>query len=274
MDWNQAGTLALMAVELGLGGLVTGILAGLLGIGGGGILVPILFEVFRIQGVPEDVRMHLCVGTSLAIIIPTSLRSFSGHKAKGAVDMEIVRVMGPLVAVGVVSGAFIAAYASGGVLKTVYIISCALMSARLFAGGDRLNVGSEMPGALAQRIVGLVVGLFSTLIGIGGGVYITAFMSLYKRPIHQAVATASGFGPIIAIPAAIGYVIAGWKSAQLPPFSLGYVNLLAAVLVMPASVYAAPIGVKLAHGISRRALELAFATFLAVVSVRFLLTFF
>jgi uncharacterized membrane protein YfcA len=253
-------------------GLVMGVLAGLLGIGGGGILVPILFEVFAALGIDESVRMHLCVGTSLAVIMPTSLRSFYSHKAKGAVDMEIVRSMLVPVVAGVCMGVLVARYSNEDILKSVWAGAATAFSLKLFLGGDRWRLGDTIPGNPLRAIYGVFIGLISTLMSIGGGAFITMMMTLYGRPILTAVATSSGFGPMIAIPGTIGFVWAGWGAEGLPPGSLGYVNLLGAAIIISASVLAAPLGVRLAHGIPRRRLELAFATFLAIVALRFFWT--
>lgn len=272
MDQVTVGELAMLVLALTAAGFMTGILSGLLGIGGGGILVPVLYEAFGLLGVAQEHRMHLAVGTSLAIIIPTSLRAFRDQHAKGAVDMDVLSAMGPAVVVGVIAGIFVAANSTATVLKIVFIVSAVVMSIRLLIGAERLRLGSALPGRPHQLAWGLVVGLVSTLIGIGGGVYVSGFMALYGRPIHQALSTASGFGPLIALPGAIGYAWAGLAQADLPPGSIGYVNLIAALLIIPASVYAAPIGVRIAHGLSKRALELAFAAFLTTMAARFVVT--
>lgn len=265
----------MLAAVLLAGGLVTGVLSGLLGVGGGGILVPILYELFVIIDVEESLRMHLAVGTSLAIIIPTSLRAVQAHAKRGAVDFSIMRQIGPWVAVGVIAGVFVAAIAPGVALKAVFVASSALIALKLLAGGDRWILGSSLPEQPIPAFVGLFTGLISTLIGIGGGVYISGYMTMFGRTIHQAVGTASGFGPIIAIPAAIGYMIAGFGHMDdLPPFSLGYVSLLGAAIVAPASVLAAPLGVRLAHRFSRRTLKLALAAFLTLVAIRFAISIF
>lgn len=276
MDLSQiAGPdLVWLVLALVAGGIVAGFLAGLFGIGGGIVLVPILFELFRLLGVPDDIRMHLAVGTSLAVIVPTSIRSFAEHRKKGAVDMAVLRHMGPAVGLGVLAGVVIASVVDGSVLKSVYVLSCLLMAAKLLAGAERGLLGLDLPALIWQRLYGFVTGLGSTLIGVGGGLYISAFMTFYGRSIHQAVATASGFGPIIAIPATLGFMWAGWGAAGLPPGSVGYVSLLGAALIVPASVLAAPFGVRLAHDLPRRTLELAFAVFLILVAVRFVLSLF
>ena len=272
MDLSQlAGPeIAWLGLALLAGGIVAGLLAGLFGIGGGAVLVPILFELYRLLDVPDDIRMHLSVGTSLAVIAPTAIRSFAEHRRRGAVDMAVLRNMGLAVGIGVIAGVVIASMVDGSVLKFVYVLSALLIAAKLLAGSERGLLGTDLPALIWQRLYGFVTGLGSTLIGIGGGIYISAFMTFFGRPIHQAVATASGFGPIIAIPATIGFMWTGWGTAGLPPGSVGYVSLLGAALIIPASVLAAPFGVRLAHHLSHRKLELAFAAFLILVAVRFL----
>lgn len=262
---------ALLAMLLG-GGLIMGLLAGMLGIGGGGIMVPILYEVFSAIGVDEAVLMHLCVGTSLAVIMPTSLRSFHSHKAKGAVDMEIIRSMVLPVVAGVVIGTLVARYSSSTILTVIWAGAATMMSLKMFFGRESWKLGDDIPGNPGRALYGLFIGTISTLMSIGGGAFVTMMMTLYGRPIHQAVGTSSGFGPMIAIPGTLGFIWAGWGVAGVPPGSLGYVSLLSAAIIVPVSVLAAPLGVRMAHGISRRKLELFFATFLALVASRFFWT--
>jgi uncharacterized protein len=248
------------------------LLAGMLGIGGGGILVPVLYELFGALGVDEAIRMHLAVGTSLAVIIPTSLRSFAAHRARGAVDMDLIRSMALPVIVGVCLGAALARYSDDAVLKAIWVLAATLMGVRLYFGRRGWQLGNEIPGNPFRMLYGGFVGLVSVLMSIGGGVFVTTMMTLYGRPMQNAVATSSGFGPLIAIPGALGFACSGWQVAGRPPGSLGYVSLLGALLIIPTSVLAAPLGVRIAHGISRRQLELAFATFLLLVALRFLLS--
>lgn len=266
------GELAVLLAMLLGGGLIMGLLAGLLGIGGGGIMVPILYEVFSAIGVDEAVLMHLCVGTSLAVIMPTSLRSFHSHKAKGAVDMDIIRSMVLPVVAGVVIGTLVARYSSSTILTVIWAGAATMMSLKMFFGRESWKLGDDIPGNPGRALYGLFIGTISTLMSIGGGAFVTMMMTLYGRPIHQAVGTSSGFGPMIAIPGTLGFIWAGWGVAGMPPGSLGYVSLLSAAIIVPVSVLAAPLGVRMAHGISRRTLELCFATFLALVALRFFWT--
>jgi uncharacterized protein len=266
----SAGALALLALALAGAGLVTGFLAGLLGIGGGGVLVPVLYEVFTALGVDDAIRMHMAVGTSLAVILPTSLKSFAAHRAKGAVDVAVVaRLAGPVV-LGVVLGIAVAGASPSAALKWVWAVFASAMACKLFFGKDHWRLGRDIPRSRAIEVYGVFVGLVSTLMSIGGGAYITTLMTVYGRPIHQAVGTSSGFGPLIAIPGMLGFMWAGWGAAGAPPGSVGYVCLLGAAFIIPASVFAAPWGARLAHGISRRRLEVAFGAFLGVIAIRYL----
>lgn len=254
-------------------GMLTGLLAGIFGVGGGTVMVPVLYEVFRVMGVAEDVRMQLCVGTSLAIIIPTSIRSFRSHYVKGAVDMDVLRIWFAPVVAGVVVGVVIAADAPAWLFKAVFVIVAGILAVKLLFGKEDWALGDTLPGKGLMRLYGLVIGVASALIGIGGGAISNLLFSLYRKPIHQSVATSSGLGVIISIPAMIGYVIGGWdKSAMLPPLSLGYVSLIGAALIIPTSTLAAPWGVRAAHAMSQRKLEKALGLYLAFVAMRFLLS--
>ncbi len=273
MDLGVAPShILILVLALLAGGLVTGFLAGLLGIGGGGVLVPVLYELFSTLGVPESVRMHMVLGTSFAVIVPTALRSFRGHLAKGAVDTDLLRRIGPFVVAGVIVGAAFVSAASGTALKWVWIVCGGLLAVKMALGRDDWRLGDELPGRGVMSAIAFAIGLISTLMSIGGGMFFVSVLTLYGRSILSAVATSSGFGPMIAVPGLIGYIWAGWNASDLPPFSLGYVSLLSAALIIPTSVFAAPYGVRTAHGISKRKLELAFAAFLALVAFRLLIS--
>ncbi len=264
--------IATLALALGAGGLLTGFLAGLLGIGGGGIVVPVLYELFRVAGVSDSIRMQVCVATSLAIIVPTSIRSMRSHWLHGAVDFSVIRALGPWIALGAVLGVFIASHSPASFLKGAFVASMLFMASRIAFGNGRAIGAQKLPGQPWDGLAGAGIGLISTLIGIGGGVYITTYMKLLGWPIHKAVGTASGFGPIIAIPAVIGYIASGWGIPVGVPLQLGYVSLAGAIVVAPLSVLAAPFGVKVAHSLSRRTLEYVFVAFLLTVAARFLVS--
>jgi uncharacterized membrane protein YfcA len=266
-----------LAVALLAAGAITGLLAGVFGVGGGAVAVPILYELFRILGVPDEVRMPLCVGTSLAIIIPTSIRSFNAHRAKGAVDMSILKVWAVPVVVGVVMGTVVARYAPADLFKAVFVLVAGISAVRLLFGRDTWRLGLDMPARPVMVVYGWLIGVLSALMGIGGGQLSNLFMTFYNRPIHQAVATSSGLGILISIPGAIGFIYAGWPHmaeypdviAMQPPLALGYVSLVGLVLFIPTSTWMAPIGARLAHRLPKRRLEIAFGVFLLIVCARF-----
>jgi uncharacterized membrane protein YfcA len=266
-----------LAAALLAAGAITGLLAGVFGVGGGAVAVPILYELFRLVGVPEEVRMPLCVGTSLAIIIPTSIRSFNAHRAKGAVDMSILRVWAVPVVVGVIMGSFVARWAPADLFKTVFVVVAGISAIRLLFGKDTWRFGLDMPSKPIMVIYGWIIGVLSALMGIGGGQLSNLFMTFYNRPIHQAVATSSGLGILISIPGALGYIYAGWPRAAefpdvvalQPPLALGYISLVGFLLFIPTSTWLAPIGARLAHRLSKRRLEIAFGIFLLSVCARF-----
>ncbi|MBR2534729.1 MAG: sulfite exporter TauE/SafE family protein [Hyphomicrobium sp.] len=263
--------LALLIAALVLAGLTAGFLSGLLGIGGGGVLVPVLYEAFGAAGVSEDVRMHITLGTTLAVIAPTVLSSLRAHHARGAVDMTIVRRMGPWIFFGVTLGIVIAKGASSEALRWVWVIFGSLLALKMALGRDDWKLADAMPKPPWLEIGAFVIGLLSTLMGIGGATFTVPLLTLHGMPLINAVATATGIGPIIAVPGLIGYILSGWNAPGLPPLSLGYVSL-GALLIAPLGVIAAPWGVRTAHGISKRKLEIAFAIFIACVVARFLWT--
>jgi uncharacterized membrane protein YfcA len=269
MDWPS---LALMALALAAAGFLSGFLAGLLGVGGGAVVVITLYEAFRWMGVDETVRMHLATGTGLAIIAPTTLRSFMAHRARGVADLAFVRRMSIPVVAGVVIGSLVASRSNGDVLKWVWVVMGSFMAARMFLGRDDWRIGSDIPESRVVEGYGVALGAISTLMSIGGGAYVVILMTLYGRGLHQAVATSSGFGPLIAIPGLLGFMWAGWGVPGLPTGTLGYVSLLGAALAIPTGLLAAPIGARISAGLSKRKLELAFATFMAMVVIRFLVS--
>lgn len=254
---------------MALAGGVTGILAGLFGIGGGAVLVPILIEFLNYQGVDPSVLTHIAVGTSLAIIIPTSIRSFRAHQVRGAPDIDLLRNWLCLVPLGVIAASFIVAFVSGSALKIIFAIVALLIAIKMLFNRESWKLGADIPGQPIKGGVGFFIGFISTFMGIGGGNLNSVFMTAYGRSIHQAVATSAGLGALIAIPGTISYVINGWGNPALPPFSFGYINLIAFILIMPISMYVAPFGARLAHGLTKRQMELAFGVFLIIVSARF-----
>jgi len=266
------GELAWLVLALLLSGLVTGFLAGLLGIGGGGILVPVLYETFTFLAVPDSIRMHMVLGTSFAVILPTALSSFRGHLKKGAVDTAVLKRLAPFVVAGVLVGVALVSYVSSAALKWVWIVCALLLATKMALGREDWRLADDVPDTWYVKLAAFAIGLVSTLMSIGGGMFLVTLFTLCGWSILKAVATSSGFGPLIAVPGLLGYIFAGWGNPELPPASLGFVSVLGAAIIIPTSVLAAPLGVRVAHGLSRRKLELAFAVFLAVVATRLLVS--
>jgi uncharacterized membrane protein YfcA len=267
------GELAWLAAVIVAGGVLAGFLSGLFGIGGGAIIVPVLYEVFRMIGVPDDIRMQLCIGTSLAIIVPTTTRAYFAHRERGAFMPDVLRSwMVPMVA-GVGIGSVLAAYAPQAVFKIVFVILAAIIAARLLFGGDKWRLGTDLPGRAGMVAYGLGIGLAGSLMGVSGGSMSTMVLTLYGRPIHAAVGTAAGLGVPLTIAGTIGYVLAGLPyQALTPPLSLGFVSLMGVALMAPVSSFVAIFGVKTAHALPKRKLEIAFGLFLLAVSVRFVVS--
>ncbi len=253
-----------------LAGGITGILAGLFGVGGGAIIVPILYQVFVVLDMPEEVRMPLTVGTSLAIIIPTSIRSFLAHRVKGAVDMSMLRLWALPCFLGVAGGSALAAFAPSWLFKIVFIVVAGGNGIALLIGRTDWRVTNKLPRPWPLRAIGFLIGILSSLMGISGGMLSNIVLMMFGRTIHQAVATSSGLGVVISIPGAIGYVLAGLpKMSLLPPLSLGFVSLLGFALLAPLSMLLAPAGARIAHAISRRRLEIFYGIYLLLMAGRF-----
>jgi len=267
------GEILLLIAAILVAGVVTGLLAGLFGIGGGAVIVPVLYEVFRILGVPDEVRMQLCVGTSLAIIVPTNIRSYLAHRAKGAVDHAVARRWVVPALGGIVVGSLAAALAPAAVFRLAFVVVAGVIALKLLFGRDEWRFADDLPGQPAISVFGFLVGLSSALMGVSGGSVSNMIQTLYGRTIHQAVATSSALGVPISIAGTIGYVLAGLPhQAQMPPLSIGYVSLLGVVVMAPVSSFVAPYGARLAHALPGRRLEIGFAIFLLVVCVRFVAT--
>jgi uncharacterized membrane protein YfcA len=262
-----------LAAAILAGGVVTGIMAGLFGIGGGGIIVPVLYEVFRALDVPEQVRMQLCIGTSLAIILPTTIRSYRAHLAKGAVLQGVVRAWALPAVFGVAAGAALAAFAPASAFKIFFAVVATIIATKLLVGRASWKLGDELPGRALMSVYGVLVGLTSSLMGVSGGSISAMFLSLYNKPIHNIVATSAGIGVPITIAGTIGYMLAGWpQQALMPPLSIGFVSLLGVALMAPVSSFTAGYGARLAHRMPRRRLEIAFGIFLLLVSARFVIS--
>jgi uncharacterized membrane protein YfcA len=261
-------SLALLVLALVATGAFSGFLAGLLGVGGGIVIVPVLFHIFDTFNVDPSIRMQVAVGTSLATIIPTSIVSARSHLRKGAVDKKLLRLLAPTVFVGVIIGTLLAGLVSSQVLTIVFATVALVVSINMALGPGAIVIGKTLPGPVGVGAIGTAIGTLSAMMGIGGGTLTVPTLALFSYPIHTAVGTASALGLVIAVPGAIGFALLGHGYGALPPFSLGYVNWAGFLAIVPTSIFTAPWGAKVAHAISRIWLSRAFALFLGLTSLK------
>ena len=262
---------AMLALWLGVllvAGIGAGLLAGLLGVGGGIIIVPVLYQLLSVMGVDIDLRMHVAVATSLSTIIVTSIASVRSHHQRGAVDFALLRSWAPSVFVGVVVGTLVAGFVKGWVLTAVFAAIALLVALNMLFRRQGAQLLTDFPNPAVKIGLGGLVGGISTMMGIGGGTLSVPILTMFGYDIRRAVGTAAAIGFVIAIPGTLGYVLLGWGREGLPPLSLGYVNLLAAAVLIPCTTLAAPWGARIAHAIPQRALQLCFAFFLTLTSAK------
>lgn len=260
--------LALLAALLAATGGVAGVLAGLLGVGGGIVIVPVLYHLFAGLGIEPEVRMHVAVATSLATIVLTSISSARAHWRRGSVDVDLLKSWGPWIFLGVLVGTGLAVMVDGRVLSGVFAVVALAVAADMAFRPEGTALFSRLPRGPARPATASTIGAVSAMMGIGGGTLSVPILSLCRFPIRRAVGTASAIGLIIAVPAVIGFLSTGHHAPGRPPLTLGYVNLLGFALIVPATVLAAPLGARLAHAISPRWLRRAFALFLALTGAR------
>lgn len=261
-----------LAIYLLLGAFV-GFFAGLLGVGGGGIMVPMLTTIFAAQGFPHEHLVHLALGTSMAAIVMTSISSLRAHHAHGAVRWDIVKGIAPGVLLGTFGGTFIASRAPTQPLAIFFACFMAYVSLQMI-----LNVKPKphrnLPGAAGLAGVGGGIGLISALVAIGGGSLSVPFMTWCNVKMQHAIGTSAAIGLPIALAGALGYLINGWGSSGLPEWSLGYVYLPALLLVSLVSTWTAPLGARLAHRLPVAILKKIFAAVLILLSLKMLHTVF
>lgn len=269
MDYFDTYTWFILVVSLVGIGCVSGFLAGLLGIGGGIVLVPGLYAVFSWLDMPTDHLMHVCIGTSLAVIVPTGMSSARAHQKRGNVDTANVKKIGIGIVAGVIVGTFLADILSSMALQ--YIFATAILGlAALMVVSLRKDIVllPHMPRQPWTSAMGSVIGVVSTLVGIGGATMNVPFMTMCSTPIHKAIGTSSALGLFISIPAAIGFIAIGIGEDNLPPYSLGFVNIPAFLLIIPSSVAVAKFGAYAAHKASVPLMRKIFALFLVIVSIK------
>ncbi len=249
-------------------GTVAGVLAGLFGIGGGIVIVPVLEAALGFVGVDPAIRMHVAVGTSLATIIPTSISSARAHHQRQSVDVDIVRRWAIFVLAGALLGAWIASQVHSRVLALVFATLAMLVALKMVFVPDSRNLTEEVPRAPWVPVIPTSIGCFSSMMGIGGGTFSVMTLTLFNEPIHKAVGTAALFGLVISLPGAVGFAVAGMGDPRIPAGSLGFVSLLGFACIAPATVLAAPLGAKIAHSFSEKKLSMLFGAFLVIASIR------
>ncbi|SNT02544.1 sulfite exporter TauE/SafE family protein [Tropicimonas sediminicola] len=263
--------LAYLAAVAAGSGVLGGILAGLLGVGGGIVIVPALYFALSAFGLAEGNAMQVAVGTSLATIVFTSLSSAGGHYRRGAIDMALLRLWAPSILIGVFLGAGIGGFASGTALVAVFAAVAALVAVDMLF---RTPSEPGTPRSFSRPVwasLGVVAGAISAMMGIGGGTVCVPLLNFLGYDIRKAVGTSAAIGFVIGVPGTLVYAATGWGSDGLPPFSLGYVNLVGVALIVPLSMAFARVGVRLAHSIPRSALRLAFGVFLGLTALRMFL---
>lgn len=259
--WLVSACLALLAT-----GLLAGVLAGLLGIGGGIVIVPILYYLFHLLQVEPSILMHVVVGTSLATIIPTSIMSSRAHKRRGNLDMGLAKRLLPGVLIGVVIGALTSRYFAGEWLTGIFATTALLIGIKMAFDFKGANLGAKLPSAPVTSLFGCLIGGVSTLIGVGGGTLSVPILSSFNVPMRIAVGTSALVGAFISIPGTVAFVINGWDASGLPPWSLGYVNVLSWALIVPTSMLSTSWGAALSSRINTRYLQRVFAVFLFITS--------
>lgn len=257
-----------LGVAMLLTGVVGGVLAGLLGIGGGIIIVPVMEAALAFLGVDEAIRMHVAVATSLATIVPTSISSARAHHRRQSVDVTLVRRWAVFVLVGALCGSIIAAQVHSRVLSAIFAVMALIIALKMILPLDGRTVSREVPASWPVKVIPVAIGTISSMMGIGGGTLSVATLTLFNQPIHRAVGTAALFGLLISIPGTLGFIVGGLGDARVPPGNLGYVSLPGFVLIAPTTWLAAPLGAAIAHKLSQRHLALAFGVFLLIVSGR------
>lgn len=251
-------------------GAFAGIIAGMLGVGGGIVLVPAFLHTFTTLGYDGPQIMQVCLATSLATIVFTSVRSMRGHAAKGAVDFEILRTWGPGIAIGAIVGVIVAGGIKSTPLMILFGVLGTVVGLYLGFGHDEWRLGDRMPKGVGRAVTSTLIGFFSVLMGIGGGSFGVPLMRLHGMPIHRAVGTASGFGLMIAVPSVIGFLLTGWTSPGRPPLTIGFVNLPAFLVVIGVTMVTTTWGVRLAHAMNPKPLKQAFAVFITLTALNML----
>ncbi len=254
-------------------GAVGGLLAGLLGIGGGLVIVPLLVFAFSLHGVNNEVIMHAALATSMASIIFTSVSSAMAHNRRGAVLWKVFGAITPGILVGAYLGAWLASILSTDTLKGFFGVFLYVVAYRMLRG-SKPKPSRDIPGQVGLTGVGTVIGVISSLVGIGGGTLSVPFLSWCNVTIHKAIGTAAAIGLPIALAGTAGYIVNGWSSPQMPDYHLGFVYLPALAGIICISVLTAPVGARLAHSLPVDKLKRIFAILLFAMGTKMLWSLF
>jgi len=270
MDW--ATIIGYWPFVLGMlaTGVVSGVAAGLLGIGGGAVIVPALSSALLWMGFDSDVVQHVAVGTSLAIIIPTGIMSARAHHKRGALDIEVFKLWAPFIVAGTFIGGLMAGWYSGDVLRIVFAVMAFVIAANIVFSFQTKLMGHLHSSKPTHRGAAFVVGYLSSLMGIGGGSLTVPTLVAFGQTMHKAVGTSAAIGVAIALSGTLGFLISGWGVSDLPPLSVGYINVVALVLVGAMAAVCAPLGAALAHKLDQKTLKYVFAAFLVAVGLNML----
>ncbi|MBC6443518.1 MAG: sulfite exporter TauE/SafE family protein [Rhodobacteraceae bacterium] len=266
---EMSGLLPMLAMLLVIGAFA-GVLAGLLGVGGGIVLVPAFFYAFSVLGFDGPALMQICLATSLATIVFTSIRSVQSHNRKGAVDWDILRGWAIGIAFGAAVGVGVATGLRSMHLQIIFGVLGIILGLYMAFGRQDWRLGQQMPAGAGRAVMSPILGFMSVLMGIGGGSFGVPLMLLYNVVIHRAVATAAGFGVIISGPSVIGFLLGNPLRERLPPGTIGYVNLPAFLVIIAMTLITAPWGVRLAHVMDAKPLKRIFAAFLILVALNML----
>lgn len=251
-------------------GVFAGILAGLLGVGGGIVIVPVLFFLFQSFGVSAESAMIIATATSLATIVPTSLSSIRSHHNKGNVDFDLLKRWGMFIFIGVILGSLLVTRIEGSLLTILFGTIATLSALNMLFRTGKSALYQQLPGNAGQSVMGTSVGFFSSMVGIGGGTISVPLLTLYNYPAHKAVGTAAAIGLIISLPGALTMLAFGDAPVDAPAGTFGLVNVIAFVCIVPLTVLCAPIGVSLAAKLDSVKLKRVFAIVLLFTGLRML----
>ncbi len=251
-------------------GALAGLIAGLLGVGGGIVMVPAMALAFEFIGIDASVYQHVAVGTSLAVIVATGTASAMAHYRRGAVMVDVLKVWGPFIVGGALAGGLMAGMYTGDALRIIFGVVALFVALNIVLPVQRRMMARLGDSLVTNRISAALIGYVSALMGIGGGSLSVPTLAAFGNSMHRAVGTGAALGVLLAVPGTVGFVISGWGAAGRPPLSLGYVNFPALILIGVLATLVAPFGAALAHRLNQRHLKGVFGLFLLAVGARML----